>query len=325
MPFVLAIAVMSGVGVFFGTSAPSASAIDQSKGTPGFCPTAKGVTVVVDFQQLGGETIVRCDPTSTDGTGLDALVGAGFQIDGVARWGDAFICRIENRPSAVESIPIQGDTGYHEACIDTPPASAYWSYWSAANNCSWQYNALGVKNRSFVMGGFEGWSFALNATAGAPPTPRIVPVRPGTSKEPCSTSSGPPPTSKTPGQHGTTTPAPAPGKVSRPARGSTSTAPTSTTTRGANTSKGGPSKAGTHPGASTTSTASNGVGHGADTDDPNAHAHFTGGREAANVQDELRKQSKASPIARWFALGAVLALIVGAVFTTRRRRRLREA
>lgn len=184
--------VAAGLGV---ESAPRpAAAVDHSKGQPGFCRTATGVTVVIDFQQLGGETYVRCYPSANRGTGLDALKGAGFQIEGVRRWGEAFICRIENRPSAVEEIAIEGDSRYTEHCLDTPPAAGYWSYWHAGNNCPWNYSQWGVKNRDFVPGGFEGWSFSLNATADTNPVPRIAPVRPGTAGAACTTAAEPPPT-----------------------------------------------------------------------------------------------------------------------------------
>lgn len=181
-------------------AAAGASAIDPSRGRPGFCEDDKGVTVVVDFQGLGGTTIVRCNPQRERGTGLDALKGAGFQIDGVQRWGEAFICRIENRPSAVETIPVKGDEDYKEACIDTPPAAGYWSYWHAGNNCAWTYSQWGVKNRDFAPGGFEGWSFSLNATADSNPKPRIAAVRPGTEGRACNAVDEPGPTTDDPNE-----------------------------------------------------------------------------------------------------------------------------
>jgi len=52
-----------------------------------------------------------------------ALQGAGFQVTGVARYGnDSFVCRIDGEPKPAD-----------EACIDTPPATYYWSYWYARN------------------------------------------------------------------------------------------------------------------------------------------------------------------------------------------------
>lgn len=190
--------------------AAPARAIDQSQGLPGFCPTGVGVTVMVDFQALGGDTIVRCYPSAAPGTGLDALKGAGFQIEGTRKEGEGFVCRIENRPSAVEDLSLASRDHYREACVVTPPSEAYWSYWHAGNDCEWQYSQWGVKNRQFTPGGFEGWSFSLDATDGKAPQPRIAAVRPGTEGQPCTTPvevgpSSNDPTERQPGLASTTT------------------------------------------------------------------------------------------------------------------------
>lgn len=200
---------------------PQASAVDHTRGKPGFCPTEVGVTVVIDFGELGGEPLVRCNPTSSRGSGLDALKGAGIQLTGVQRWGESFICRIENKPSSSQSLSIPGDSSYREACIDTPPAEAYWSYWHAGNNCAWTYSQWGVKNRDFVQGGFEGWTFSLGASAEESAQgrgPRIAAVRPGTEGGSCGAAAEPAPTtddrdekapsatSRTPGSSGSTGP-----------------------------------------------------------------------------------------------------------------------
>src|SRR5258706_12076529 len=91
-----------------------------------------GVTVVVDFASLGGGVVVGCasgDPAS----GLVALQGAGFDVDGTDRWGLAFVCRINGKPTAAA-----------EPCVNTPPASAYWSYWHAQPGGAWSYSQLGA-------------------------------------------------------------------------------------------------------------------------------------------------------------------------------------
>lgn len=163
--------------VVLAVSAP-AHAVDDDRGTPGFCPDEIGVTVVVDFAKLGGETVVRCAPGSQPRTGLETLKAAGFQVDGVQRWGEAFICRIEDRPSATEVIPLAGNEDYRETCIDTPPSTGYWGYFHAQNGGTWVYSGAGGKNRTVVTGSFEGWSYALNAD-GANQVPDIVPVRTG--------------------------------------------------------------------------------------------------------------------------------------------------
>ena len=141
-------------------------AIDEGRGTPGHCPDADGVTVVIDFQELGGDTIIRCAPGDQE-TGHSALVNAGIEIEGTNRWGESFICRIEGKPGPED-----------EPCIDTPPASAYWSYWHAPNDGAWTYSQWGVMNRTPPPGSFEGWSFSKDRTEDTNPPPRVAPVRP---------------------------------------------------------------------------------------------------------------------------------------------------
>ncbi|WP_018217587.1 hypothetical protein [Salinispora vitiensis] len=148
-------------GSVIGPGSPAAAV-----GSAGYCPDASGVTVVVDFNELGGGTVVRCAPGS-QATGLAALKSAGFQITGTLRWGEGFICRIEGKPSADA-----------EKCVDTPPASAYWSYWHAPNGGSWTYSDKGVLNRTPPAGSFEGWSFSLNRNPDDAPRPGVTPSRP---------------------------------------------------------------------------------------------------------------------------------------------------
>jgi hypothetical protein len=175
----------------------------QAAGTPGYCPTAEGVTVVVDFQELGGGIVVRCapGPVVAGYTGLDALRDAGFDPVGTRRYGLAFVCRIAGKPAPDQVLPIDGDPNYREACIDTPPPSAFWSYWYAPNKGSWTYSQGGASNHDPIPGGFEGWSFSLNHTEDGAPPPGIAPTRPPhprPTKPPHPTPTTQPPTSRPP-------------------------------------------------------------------------------------------------------------------------------
>jgi len=186
-------ALLAGLAMLTGAvaAAAPASAVDQSKGYDGICTGADaltGVTVVIDFQGLDGNggtpapTITRCSPNASPGaarTGIKALQDAGIGVTGVAQWGLAFVCRLENRPSATEQIPLQGNPTYKEACVRTPPGGAYWSYWNAdGSGTTWAYSSYGALNRNVVPGGFEGWSFSLNASASTNPAPRVTPRNP---------------------------------------------------------------------------------------------------------------------------------------------------
>ncbi|MFE0025070.1 ABC transporter substrate-binding protein [Amycolatopsis sp. NPDC059021] len=149
-----------------GTAAPAA-AVDQGRGSAGYCQDASGVTVVVDFQQLGGDVLIRCARGEQE-SGLAALRNAGIEVTGTQRWGPAFVCRLEGKPGSDS-----------EDCVDTPPASAAWMYWTAANGGTWASSQYGAMNRKPPLGSFEGWSFSKDRTAGSNPPPRIGPVRPG--------------------------------------------------------------------------------------------------------------------------------------------------
>jgi hypothetical protein len=147
-----------------GGAAPAEPA--AAAGTAGYCADGNGVTVVVDFNELGGGVVIRCAP-GDQATGLSALKNAGLRIAGTTRWGESFVCRIEGRPTVAT-----------EPCVDTPPASAYWSYWHASNGGSWTYSDKGVRNRKPPSGSFEGWSFSTGRTQATAPRPDAAPTRP---------------------------------------------------------------------------------------------------------------------------------------------------
>ncbi|MFI7211361.1 hypothetical protein ACIBP4_10990 [Micromonospora maritima] len=155
-------------------------ATPATAGSAGYCPDASGVTVVVDFQELGGGTVVRC-ARGDQATGLAALKNAGFSVTGTLRWGEGFVCRLDGRPSAAS-----------EKCVDTPPASAYWSYWHASNGGGWTYSDKGVLNRRPPAGSFEGWAFSTGRGANDAPRPGVAPKRPAPPPPPPASSPRPP-------------------------------------------------------------------------------------------------------------------------------------
>lgn len=175
--------LFAGLAVLAGTIAGATPA--SAAGYAGVCTGADastGVTVVVDFQELAAPTITRCSPNASPGTartGIKALQDAGIAVTGTTRWGLGFVCRLENRPTSTENIPRASNPTYHEACVNTPPADAYWSYWHAdGTGTTWTYSNFGALNRNVIPGGFEGWSFSLNKTATTNPPPRVTPRNP---------------------------------------------------------------------------------------------------------------------------------------------------
>ena len=111
-------AAVSLTGIGAGAVLASAAAQPMSR-----CSTTTGVVLAVDFSHWGGPLLRACGTTPT--TGFDLLNEGGWRTTGTQHDGPAFICRI-------------GYSGYRggaqypaasqDACVLTPPATAYWSY-----------------------------------------------------------------------------------------------------------------------------------------------------------------------------------------------------
>ncbi len=152
------VAAVLAVGLLLAPGPPPAA------GSDGPCPGTTGVTVVVDYQALGaGGPVVRCAPGSP-ATGFEALIAAGFRIEEVRGVMGGFLCRIDGLPGLDR-----------DACINTPSASAYWSYWHAARGGAWSSSQEGGKTRKPTVGSVEGWSFSDDGSPGAASPPRIDP------------------------------------------------------------------------------------------------------------------------------------------------------
>ncbi|WP_247660672.1 hypothetical protein, partial [Micromonospora sp. D75] len=114
----------------------------------------------VDATALVTQALRAADRPADAAAGLRWLVSVqradgGFTVTGTARWGLAFVCRINGKPTAAT-----------EPCVNTPPATAYWSYWHASSGGSWSYSTSGATGYNPAPGSVEGWSFG----AGAPPS-----------------------------------------------------------------------------------------------------------------------------------------------------------
>ena len=144
----------------------------------------------VNFGSLGGGHAGQLLHGATSSTtGLTALHEAGFNTDGTVHDGPGFVCRIDDKPG---NPP--------EDCnADTPPASAYWSYWQATNGGSWVYSSQGAATKHVHVGGFEGWSFgngsakptSSNPSRPVQPTFRIGPAASTTTHRSSSSSTSP--------------------------------------------------------------------------------------------------------------------------------------
>jgi hypothetical protein len=109
----------------------------DSQVLPGACTDGEGVTVVVDFTDIGGEIEVGCATDATTGTA--ALTSAGFTD---TRDATGMIC-------AIDSLP--------DPCPATFTGS-YWSYWYADGG-AWQAWMEGSDTAVPIDGGAEGWRY----------------------------------------------------------------------------------------------------------------------------------------------------------------------
>jgi hypothetical protein len=132
----------------------------------GQCTTTAGVIVAVDFAAWGGNVDRGCDASLTPSTtGLAALSEAGFTMAGDEQDGPLFVCRIDNQPP-----PAQ------DACIATPPADAYWSYWHAdAGQNTWSYSQLGAASYHPPAGSVDVWTFGATDISGTDGQPTFPP------------------------------------------------------------------------------------------------------------------------------------------------------
>ncbi len=148
-------------------TSPAASADPISS-----CTASTGTVVAVDFGHWGGPVVRGCGVDSSSGYLL--LHDGGFTTAGDAHDGPAFICRIGN---AAFGGGAQYPTSKDDACIKTPSASAYWSFWLAPKGQdTWSYSQLGAMSDKPEPGEVELWHFGGTDVAGTSGRPTISPA-----------------------------------------------------------------------------------------------------------------------------------------------------
>jgi hypothetical protein len=121
----------------------------------GNCTTTAGTIIAVDFAHWGGPIVRGCGVDQPNGYAL--LHAAGFSTAGDNHDGPGYVCRLGNQ--AFRS-GTQYPTPTEDACIVTPPSSAYWSYWYApAGRNTWSYSSLGALNGHPQPGEVDLWVF----------------------------------------------------------------------------------------------------------------------------------------------------------------------
>lgn len=159
-----ATALLLGVAAVVGPLSPGSAAASS-------CPGTAGVTVVVEFKELGRGSAQSCVADGGGRTADRLLREAGYALDYVQRF-PGFVCRIDGLPA-------------DDPCVNTPPADAYWGlWWSDGTTGKWTYSSLGAGSLSVPAGGYVAmvWdgstgSVAPSASPTVHPTPTPTPTR----------------------------------------------------------------------------------------------------------------------------------------------------
>lgn len=118
----------------------------------GACIGDEGVTVVVDFTDVGGEVDVACAPGAPE-NGRDALEGAGFVPEDSM---PGMICAIDAHP---DPCPEEFDGNF-------------WSYWSGDGE-DWETYEVGADDAEPAPGDVEGWRY-FDGSEGPTLAPGVV-------------------------------------------------------------------------------------------------------------------------------------------------------
>ena len=309
----VSVALAITTATFMGLTTFGRSALPAGADPIADCSTTQGEIVVVDFSPWGGNIVRGCAATLS--TGYAGLQAAGFTTAGDDHDGPALICRLDDDPP-----PSQ------DACVNTPPASAYWSDWhAAAGQNTWSYSTQGPMSYEPQPGSVDAWVFGGTNVAGTNGQPTFTPAQvratnidpvgsgdttttvPPTTPPTTAASAGPP-AAVTPGAGGATT--------SGNATGSAGTSHPGTTV---------PSGAGADPTSTSTSTPA-GPPTASTNDGRTDPASRTGaGPKIVDASPTLAKQPSAgSPLP--FVIGGVVVLALAAAggIIALRRRRLRS-
>lgn len=199
----LVAAVLVTVATGLGVSAPAEAAT---------CGSAHGVTVVVDFHELGGGAQAACDAQGGGKAAVTQLTDVGHRLTYVQRQ-PGFVCRVDGTPDS-------------DPCVNTPPSDAYWSlWWSDGRSGHWTYSSAGVGSLAVPDGGYVALSWQGSGDKAAP---RIAPTvhasRPPTSAPTKHPSSAPPAGPTTPPATSSSPAEPTSSAAAGPTRTSSSTA-----------------------------------------------------------------------------------------------------
>lgn len=125
------------------------------------CTGDSGVSVIVDFNELGGGVTAACDPDGAGKVAAEVFPDAGYPLT-YAQEDPGFVCRVSGKPA-------------DSPCVRTPPATAYWSlWWSDGESGQWVYSSSGVSSLDVPDGGYL--AFAWHQGSGNAAAPDVAPT-----------------------------------------------------------------------------------------------------------------------------------------------------
>jgi hypothetical protein len=136
-------------------AAAATLAVPLAPASAATCGGDAGVSVVVDFHQLGGGVRTACDSSGGGEDAAKLFTASGFSITYAQRQ-PGFVCRVNGAPAS-------------DPCVNTPPSDAYWSlWWSDGTSGTWKYSSLGVGSLTVPAGGYVALSWQAGSGQ-APP------------------------------------------------------------------------------------------------------------------------------------------------------------
>lgn len=282
-------------------TAAAGAVVPSAPASAAACSSADGVTVVVDFHELGGGVQQVCDAGGAGHSAGDQFAESGFTLTRVQRQ-PGFVCRVNGAPS-------------QDPCVNTPPADAYWGvWWSNGTSGTWTYASQGVDSLEVPAGGYVALSWNDSATKsppGATPSPHPADPIPSPSATPHPTPSG-----------GGSHPSASPSSPAGPGQAATSggvTPSASGSPTSSDGASGAPRSDKKQPGKQSGKKKHSGVGPSAtpgSTQDPDASASASPtGADAADPTDPQ------GGLPGWVAPAGIALLFVAAAGTAAVRRR----
>ncbi len=132
------------------------------------CTGDSGVSVVVDFNGLGGGVQQVCVSGGGGDAASSLFPAAGFTLNYASRQ-PGFVCRVQGKPAS-------------DPCVNTAPADAFWGlWWSDGDASSWTFSSLGAASLKIPNGGMV--AFSWDAESGTAP-PSASPSHPDPSPTP---------------------------------------------------------------------------------------------------------------------------------------------